>query len=254
MGRSDVLLGERTGVGSLRSRFLRDLEGELARVQKDLADLRGTYEAEAKSLVESYSRKKAALEADLGEIRKNSETEAKRIRDCADAEVEKEKKRGYDDGFSAGMTAGEEKAGQNVAAEVAEMRQKIHDAREAFLSRLLASESKLFETALTIAERVVRQKIAVDPGVIQETVREAVAQIRGNNPVRIRVHPSDVQRLDEFRKLSPEAFRDLPTTFLADETLSPGDCVAETGLEFIDATVGKKLETLRDRLIPRSVL
>lgn len=253
-GRSDVLLGERPGVTSLRSKYLRDMEDEISRVKAEVDQLRGTYEREAKQLAEEYGRRKASLEAELAEIRNTSEQESKRIRDGAAEEVAKEKKRGYDEGFAAGEIEGRDRAGKAIADELAQLQQKISDARQAFLDRILASESKILETALTIAERVVRQKIRVEPEVIRETVREAVAQIRENHPLRIRVHPSDVARLDEFKKLSPDAFRDLPATFLPDETLQPGDCSVETGLEFIDATVGKKLETLRDRLIPRSVI
>lgn len=253
-GLGNILLGERPGTGSLRSRFLRDIEDELTKLQRELADLRGTYENEARSLAESYGKKKASLEAELAEIRNSSESESKRIRDAAAAEVDKEKKRGYDEGNASGHKAGHAEAAQAIAAETKAMQEKIQEARDAFLSRMLASESKLFETALTVAERIVRQKIQVDPDVVKEAVREAVAQIRETRPVRIRIHPTDAARIEEFKKMSPEAFRDLPATLLADETLAPGDCIAETGLEFIDATVGKKLETLRDRLIPRSVL
>lgn len=251
---NDLLLGERPGITSLRSRFLRDLEDELTRVKSELAQLRETYEREAKSLTESYSRKKASLESDLAEIRNTSEQEAKRIRDGAAQEVEKEKKRGHDEGFAEGHAEGLEQSGKLIAGDLARMQQQILDARQAFLDRILASEPKIFETALGIAERIVRQKIQADPNVVREVVREAVAQIRENHPLRIRVHPADIARLDEFKKLSPDAFRDLQATFLSDETLQPGDCVVETGLEFIDATVSKKLETLRDRLIPRTVL
>ncbi len=252
--RSDVLLGERPGVTNLRTRYLRDIEDELTRVQRELGDLRATYEREARTLSESYSQKKASLESDLAQIRRTSEEESKRIRDSAAAEVEKEKHRGHEEGFSAGRADGLADAAKSVAGDLEQAHQKIQTARDSFLDRVIAAEAKLFETALGIAERVVRQKIQVDPNVIKETVREVIAQIRGDRPVLIRVHPSDVDRLDEFKKHSPETFRTLPTTFVPDETLTPGDCVAETGLEFIDASVNKKLETLRDRLIVRSVV
>lgn len=253
-GRSDILLGERAGVTSLRSRYLRDIEDEISRVKGEMDHLRASYEKEAKDLAESYGLKKASLESELAEIRNSSERESKLIRDSAAEEVGKEKKRGFDEGLNAGRKEGMEEAAKSIAADLAVMRRKISDAREAFLGRILASETKLLETALTVAERIIRQKILIDPGVVRDTVREAVAQIRENRPLRIRVHPSDVAQLEEFRKLSPDAFRDLAAAFIPDETLQPGDSIVETGLEFIDATVSKKLETLRDRLIPRSVL
>lgn len=252
--RSNILLGERPGVSSLRSKYLRDVEDEISRVQRELNQLRGTYEGDVKRLAEEYSRKKAALEAELAEVRRTTETEIRKIRDTAQAEVDREKKRGYDEGFVAGRTDGEKAAGQAIAGEMAVMRQKIGDSRETFLARVAGSETKIIETSLAIAERIVRQKIQIDPNVVRETVREVVAQIRDNHPVRIRVHPDEIARLNEFKKLDPDAFRDIPATFIPDETLSPGDCIAETGLEFIDATVSKKLETLRDRLIPRTVI
>jgi len=253
-GGSDVLLGERPGITSLRSRYLRDIEDEISRVKTELAELRATYEREAKEMADAYGQKKTALEADLAQVRAGSEEEARRIRDSAQAQLDGEKKRGYDEGLASGRQEGLETAAKSIADELARMRQKIHEAREAFLDHIAASESKLIETALAVAERVVRQKIRIDPAVVREAVREALAQVRDAHPLRIRVHPDDVAHLEEFRKLSPDAFRDMPATFLADETLQPGDAVVETGLEFIDATVAKKLETLRDRLIPRSVL
>ncbi|MBI4179682.1 hypothetical protein HY522_09710 [bacterium] len=252
--RGDILLGERPGGVTHRSKYLRDIESEVTRLQQELDQMRAGYETEVKTLTESYGERKAAMEAELAEIRRQSESEAKRIRDGAAAEVDAEKRKGHAEGIAQGRKEGGAAVSSELAAELSEMREKVHAARQAFLDRLAASESKFLDTALKIAERIVHRKIEVDPEVVVESVREAVSEIQQNHPIRIRVHPSDVERIEAFRSRAPEVFKDRQTMFIPDETVSQGGCIAETGLEFIDATVEQKLLTLRERLIPRSVI
>lgn len=250
----NLLVGERASRITAHGRYVRDMDDEIARVRAEIEQLRKQYELEQKAMKTRIASEKERSEAELARIRESAQKEKQAAQAESNQIREAARQEGLRKGQEEGRRQGLEQASKEVAQELREAIEKVQLARDGFLNRLAASEHKLVRTAITIGERVCRRKIEIDHTVINEVVREVLAEIREKHPVRIRVHTSEVDLLEKFKKNKPELFEDYLVTFVGDDTVSKGGCIAETGVEFIDASIEKKLEAVSDRLLPSSIL
>lgn len=93
----------------------------------------------------------------------------------------------------------------------------------------------LISLAVRIAEQVLRTTLNTQP----EHLLDLVSEIINTNPVedtslRLRLNPDDLNLVQQFLKLDPDTPR---YRLLADERITRGGCIAETGLGSIDATI-----------------
>ena len=83
-----------------------------------------------------------------------------------------------------------------------------------------------------IAAEIVGRELQLAPADIQAIVDRAIARYASEAPVRVRVHPGDLDALDG----------EIPA--VADTQLRRGDAVLEVGGGAIDATLGVRLDSV----------
>lgn len=103
--------------------------------------------------------------------------------------------------------------------------------------RLAELEASLPALAVAIARRAVGEALAADPTRVRALVEEAVDRMRRAAWVKVRVHPDDADALAE---LSAEV--------VPDEALERGDCVVESDLGEVDASLDVRFGALRASL------
>jgi flagellar biosynthesis/type III secretory pathway protein FliH len=100
---------------------------------------------------------------------------------------------------------------------------------------------------MTIAEVMVRRALDLDPGLVVDAVDSAIAELGagdGQSPT-VRMCPSDLERLAELEDIQ---FPPDGVTTLPDESLEPGDCVAELDGYLADARLTPRLAAIRAHL------
>lgn len=123
---------------------------------------------------------------------------------------------GYEEGRQAAIAAGD--------CVVEDLRRIVRRLTASLVELEPRVESALVALALEVARRVVLREIAVEPDTLIEVIRETLRRVpipRG--PLRLRLHPQDLEIIEERREDLPG--KDL--SLVADSSLSRGGCVLE---------------------------
>lgn len=138
---------------------------------------------------------------------------------------------GYDAGFTAGHAAGMNAAGE----EVARLARLTDTVSQALAHVEEAVGQQLVQLAIRIAERVLHTQLEQHPETILHMVRDIVQSYQHRDVLlTLRVHPDDHDRVTTYLESDPTITH---WQLVADPTLQPGDCVAQTPLGTIDATL-----------------
>lgn len=149
-------------------------------------------------------------------------------------------KQGEQHGFDAGFTAGHT-AGMNQAQAELTQLNAVATRAAASLDELEAGiGQQLVQLALRIAGQVLHSSVAANPETLLDLVRDILNTDRHNDTLlTLRVHPDDYQLVNTYLKESPTAGQ---WRLLADAALKRGDCLAESPLGTIDATLDTRWE------------
>ncbi|MCX7599221.1 MAG: flagellar assembly protein FliH [Armatimonadetes bacterium] len=123
-------------------------------------------------------------------------------------------------------------------ANIAVLARRVAEALDAAMDQLVAYATEL---ALVGAQAIVGRTVAVDPRVVENSMRQALQQLAGHISVEFRVNPSDetvARELLSALRCGPRA------SVVADETVAPGGCLAVTELGEIDATLDSQMRRL----------
>jgi flagellar assembly protein FliH len=107
-------------------------------------------------------------------------------------------------------------------------------------------ETTAVHLAAAIAEKVVKQRVSLDPDAARGMIREALELAAGTPRIKLRLHPQDASQLG---KLATEAEATLSSCgeaqIVPDAALTRGSCLIETQHGTIDA----RIETILARIV-----
>ena len=144
--------------------------------------------------------------------------------------------------------------GEQTAADVAEMARSLEVERGKLRSALAAlsaaatqvaqlrrqvlqqSEQEIVALSLAVAQKVLMQEIEAGRYSIDAIVRQAVASLPAGQDVVLRLNPADLERCQlAGQRTAAEAGGIL--RFIADPSISPAQCVAETSDAAVESTI-----------------
>ena len=174
----------------------------------------------------------SAAQSQSNQIIDKANQQASSIQKEAEKKKEEETKKGYDDGYNQG-------------------KKDISDVMMEFVTKSANSFSKL-ESDVTEVIKIALRKII---GKIDKTelillvVKNALQRIKTQKQATLKVCPEEApmlrDRINELTKDTPVIeFLDI----FADAHLKPGDCILETELGIIDASVNVQLESVENAL------
>ena len=106
------------------------------------------------------------------------------------------------------------------------------------------TEEALALLAITVARQVIGRELALDPALIVQTVRQAVALLPvAQRELQVHLHPDDLLLLRELG--AAESHWQL----LADPALGRGDCRLESGRSQLDARMETRLAAVIDAVL-----
>ena len=113
-----------------------------------------------------------------------------------------------------------------------------------------ALEENLVALAIAIAKQILEREVKVDRGVVEGLVRRAVSEFPVDQPVRVRLAPTDIGVLADAGAAVPPA--DLvdgrAARWIPDPLLTPGGCVVEGRERIVDGRVDSALERIYRQL------
>lgn len=181
----------------------------------------------------------AALE--LEQYRRRAQEEAQALLEQAAAAAEVQRAQAREEGFQEGM----ELARRQTAEAIERLGALAGQARVDMAELLRSVEREAVELVLFIARRVVEGELQVRPEAVTDTVRRALASMDRGTVVRIRMHPQDVELLeDRWQEVSGEDPSLASVERVADAFVQPGGCVIDALSGSFDAQPQTLLETL----------
>ena len=215
----------------------------------DLAD----HLAEAREVV-AQARREAARIVDAAKQRAHETLEQAR---SAGAE------RGYREGYEKGQVEGREAARAEALEAFRQREEQVITTLQAATAQLeqvkidlrVNAEREVLEFATEVARRLTFAVGRSSSEAVQENFRRALELVAERTNLVVKVHPDDVEALQEF---APQVLTDTRAreglSLVADDTVSPGGCVVEGGITAVDATLDTQLDTLVTLLLGKEKL
>lgn len=154
--------------------------------------------------------------------------------------------------YAKGLADGEQRLGEQLIRQRNEL-QELHrgvlaSLRDAVSKVCREAEDTLIEFAFEVAQKVVAG-IPIDRGVVEASIRSALAEAEEATEFFIHLHPEDLKLLQQHASESlAEAARSRPMHFLPDPEVSRGGCLVRTKFGIIDARRETRLARVREAL------
>jgi flagellar assembly protein FliH len=196
-------------------------------VHAEAAKLIDDASAQAEALLRAAQERATALLADTQKLAAESEANAQR--------------EGYERGLAEGRAAAQSEMDEMLAT----MRNLIEMARAERHKIIESAEPEIVRLAVSIAERILHQHVAVDRNAVLEMARSAIMRIVHRETVTVRVNPADIETMREHRE-QLMAMNDIDNLrIIEDQRVDRGGVVLETEAGTVDAKISTQLREVR---------
>lgn len=128
------------------------------------------------------------------------------------------------------------------------LRAAVAEVRRQQQQRLHEWQRAAIELAMTIASRLLYERIQSGEFPIDARVREMVAQLENEPVLAIRLHPQDLKLLQQRLGDQPLLPEGEQPRFIADASLARGECRVEGRETILLSDIVRQLEEIRDEL------
>ena len=162
-------------------------------------------------------------------------------------DVEGIQREAFQQGFAEGEKAGSDTATARFQDSVAAFGQAARELAALKPALRIEAETELVTLALTIARRIIRRELSVDPTTVRALVRSCYDEFQRAEIHRIRVNPNDIEAVAAYFEDNPA-----PTIQLhADPSISPGGAVFESAQGELDGRIETQLNEIEYGLADR---
>jgi len=150
-------------------------------------------------------------------------------------------------GFDKGEKEGLELARERVGTLLTSFNEALLGLDRIKKELLLSTEREAVELSLAVAKKIVCQEITTNKHVVFNVVKEALEKVVGNESIRVRMSPDDLQFMNEFKSQLQELIEDFTkVNFEGDDSIAKGGCIIDTSQGDIDARIEKQLQTVEE--------
>ena len=156
----------------------------------------------------------------------------------------------YDEGYQAGVDAAVEKERSERIKSVDKL---IKEAKKKSEDAIHGLEIKVIDTAIYIAEQIIRKSITKSPGIIEDIIQDTLTYLIGNEKIVLKVSEKEFDVINvNYDKWLDKVGSTQEFRLEVDKRLKTGDCIIETEGGVIDAVVSHRLETIAEELLKAS--
>ncbi|MEM7227925.1 MAG: FliH/SctL family protein [Planctomycetota bacterium] len=162
---------------------------------------------------------------------------------------------GREQGLAAGREEGRVEAIESYRAQLDALmirwQQGIDQWEEARAAMLRDAEIDVLRLALTLAEKVIRRSITVDPSIIESQLHDALDAVASASQVDVSIHPDDRPLIEaSLPALLPAMVDAQEVSLRDDDSIERGGCVVQSGRGVIDARIETQIHRLAEALLP----
>lgn len=186
-----------------------------------------------------------AAASDAEALLRDAAAQARALVESARAEAGAIRAQAHADGVAEGVAAGRVQIESDLAATVANLRAVVDEARAQRNKVIEEAEPEIVRLAMSVAERIVHDHIAVEPSVVVANVKSALTRLVGREVVTLRVNPDDVETIRAHRDAIAGSNDVERLRIVEDQRVDRGGVIVETDAGTIDAKIGTQIREAR---------
>lgn len=153
----------------------------------------------------------------------------------------------YHQGYSDGREAGMEVARKEVTPKIRDLDEALRELDRIKKEFSQTLEKEALSLALAVAKKVVGYEMQRNANAIVQVIRQALQKVVDDGNIRVRVHPSQIQTIENARSEFADLVPKTETIVLeADQSLTPGGCLIETSFGDIDARLETQFQVIEE--------
>lgn len=127
-----------------------------------------------------------------------------------------------------------------------EVEQQLRTIRDQWLKHW---ECQVIHLATTIAERIIRREVSLQPEITVDLIRETLELATGRQQIKVRLNPRDYETLkDQLYQWTLEIDCLDPNNIIADQNIEIGSCRVDTKFGTIDQQFSAQLSRIEEEL------
>ncbi len=183
-----------------------------------------------------------ALQGKANQILRDAHLQAQQIRQQA-----------REEGYTHGLQQARQEMEQAFQLQVLRLQEEVtaflNQLQQRFEAYLQSTEPQVLELVMEIARKVVRDELRQHPEHVLNVVRDTLRRVKGFGTVRVRVHPSDLERVRQFRTSLLTVLEGAEgIEVVEDRRVEAGSCVVETEHGTYDARLSTQFEEIEQLL------
>ncbi len=231
---------------SVRDDLSRSQEAKFAEPAAPTVDFNAV-KAEAEAIVDRAA-------ADAERMIKEAEAAALTLVSGAQARATEVEESAKTSGHEEGYRVGKDAATDELKPVIVTLRELVEAVREARQSVISSAEPELVRLAMAIAERIVHTEVANNKNVIVENVRYALTRLVGREVVTLRLNPTDLETIRQYRDSIVAASDVEHLRLIEDQRIDRGGVVVETEAGTIDAKIATQLREAKRALLTEDAI
>lgn len=147
------------------------------------------------------------------------------------AEIEKAKADGYQEGLRRGEEKASKESGeylQSIGSKLGGVVKELSNLKQEVLNNI---QQNFYEIAQAVTEALLQRELSVDPNALATVIRKAVSDTVGNNEFKVKVHS------ETYAKLSTLEISDLKDVLVKDDSVVKDNFKVESKLGTVDGNI-----------------
>ncbi|MFD1850383.1 flagellar assembly protein FliH [Oceanobacillus bengalensis] len=189
------------------------------------------------------------------------ETQQKELLQATKTQIEKEKsnwqterakwiEEAKEEGYKSGYLSGQQDSISEYKGLLEKANTITEQATKDYHTTLDKSETTILQLSISIAEKVMKQKITDDPSVFSNLVKTVIKSIKDKSMITIYTHPDNYEMiLEQKDELIRLLENDTKLSIYVKDELSENACIIEHPFGRVDASVDSQLEQIRNILL-----
>lgn len=182
----------------------------------------------------------------LNNIIKKKDIETEGLKKSQEAKTKEHYSRGFEEGKKEGLKFAEELAQKKIK----DINSFIKNLTDAFKSHqeelVISSESEVLNLSLTIAEKIIKNKIEIDNSIVSNNIRETLKRVGKIDKIIIRINSEDYRDLKDKHKDFLKEFIDIrEIEIIEDIGVEKGGCIVSSESGIFDSRIKTQLANIK---------
>ena len=208
-------------------------EREMKEFKKNLGAINAEAKNKGRAIVEEAEKKAA-------EIIRQAEEDAQKKAEESEIAKQQAVEEGYAAGFQKGQEEGTLSAKQDITEKVWSVKTLTSATFRIKQEIINSAEKEILELSTAIAEKIIRQKLELQPELMKEIIKSAIEQLSDREEIKIIINPALTENLYEFVEELKETIRGIKTIKISEDKTIPRDGVI---VESPDSRIDGRIET-----------